>query len=237
MNILDARLTVFSVIHGADDTVTGGLAKVARKLGLASNNLDSTVNDATIESDRHMTGRDGEQKTGFASSVVPTLEEQTVAEHRPEKTQGSDKPILDDLGSQGGPAAARPGPEGPSQARLHDGSNQLFGAPADAARSPATDDRPPHASGEKNDADEEEAAAIPARNVLRQHLSAKVGAKPWTLPAPTPAVDPHGFEDPVSDNFFKDVWVAAATHNVCSLYRFVGRITDLKERHPDGNIP
>ncbi|EMD31689.1 hypothetical protein CERSUDRAFT_59668, partial [Gelatoporia subvermispora B] len=38
--------------------------------------------------------------------------------------------------------------------------------------------------------------------------------KPWTLPTPTPKVDPDGFEDPICDRFWKDVWLACAVHNI-----------------------
>ena len=39
--------------------------------------------------------------SGLASSQVPTLEEKTVAEHRPPKNQADDKPILDELSENG----------------------------------------------------------------------------------------------------------------------------------------
>ena len=64
------------------------------------------------------------------------------------------------------------------------------------------------------DADEEEEKAPGTRAILRKHLTAKLGNKQWQLPTPTPHVDPYGFEDPISDAFWKDVWVACAVHNV-----------------------
>lgn len=106
---------------------------------------------------------------------------------------------------------------GPAEART--AGNQLFGAPADAS-TVETDDQPPHARSGVEDADESEQAAVDARKLLRKHMSAKLGNKTWTLPTPTPKVDPDGFEDPVCDEFWKGVWVASAVHNVRLLHYF-----------------
>ena len=99
------------------------------------------------------------------------------------------------------------------EARVDNG--ELYGAPADASRDPKTDDQPPHAVSGKNDATEAEEKAVHARAEIRRHLSSKFNPKVWTLPTPTPKVDPHGFEDPISDEFWK-VWMACAVHNVGS---------------------
>ncbi|EEB93108.1 hypothetical protein MPER_08284 [Moniliophthora perniciosa FA553] len=40
-----------------------------------------------------------------------------------------------------------------------------------------------------------------------------MGNKVWTVPTPRPRVDPNGFADPVSDAFWKNVWVASAVYN------------------------
>lgn len=99
-----------------------------------------------------------------------------------------------------------------AEARVDNG--ELYGAPADASRDPKTDDQPPHAVSGKNDATEMEEKAVHARAEIRKHLSTKFNPKVWTLPTPTPNVEPHGFEDPISDEFWKKVWVACAVHNV-----------------------
>lgn len=207
-----------------DDDFTGDVAKASKKLGFTRSAMDSRANDATLEEERHMINRDGEKVPGFASSVVPTIEEQVISERKPERTSGSDKPIKDELdeGEKGEAGVAESngfthGTE-PSQSRVQDGSGQLFGAPADAAKYPKTDDEPPHAQGAPNDADDIENAAVGARKILRQHLSVKVGTKPWTIPTPRPEVDPSKFDDPVSDSFYKDVWLACATHNVSLIF-------------------
>ena len=100
----------------------------------------------------------------------------------------------------------------PPQAALETG--ELYGAPADASIDASHDDQPPHARASKTDADEEEEKAPGARSTLRKHLAAKLGNKQWQLPTRTPHVDPYGFEDPICDAFWKDVWLASAVHNV-----------------------
>ena len=100
------------------------------------------------------------------------------------------------------------------EARVDTG--ELYGAPANASRNPNTDDQPPHAASGKTDATETEEKAVHARAEIRKHLSTKFNPKVWTLPTPTPKVDPHGFEDPISDEFWKRVWMACAVHNVGS---------------------
>lgn len=223
-----ALIMIYVVIHGADDDLTGDVAKASKKLGLTSSNMNSKANDATLKSERTRTSRQGEDVPGFASSVVPTLEEQMINEKRPRDASGSDKPIkeeltLSDKDSKSNVHSGPPGdkdPATPAQARVHDSSNELFGAPAGASRSTRTDNEPPHAGRPSPDADAEESEAPSARKLLRQHLSVNVGAKPWTVPTPRPEIDPHAFDDPVSDSFYKDVWLAAATHNVRNLTLF-----------------
>jgi phospholipase D1/2 len=70
------------------------------------------------------------------------------------------------------------------------------------------------------DADDQEQGAVGARATLRRHLAGKLSAKTWTLLTPGPEVDPEGFEDPISDAFWKNVWVACAVHNT-EIYRKV----------------
>ena len=113
------------------------------------------------------------------------------------------------------------------EARVENG--ELYGAPADASRDSKTDDQPPHAVSGKNDATETEEKAVHARAEIRKHISTtKFNSKVWTLPTPTPKVDPHGFEDPISDEFWKKVWMACAVHNVSeSLSSLLSPITNM----------
>lgn len=176
-------------------------------MGFKGIHKDATADDEQLAQERQNFNKEGEKVPGFASSVVPTLEEKTILEHRPPSEQaGGSKPILDT------PEREQNG--GPPQARVHDGSRELYAAPADASKDAADDSEVPNARGGNVDPSSEEKAAVEARKTVRKHLATNVATHAWTLPTPTPDVDPHGFEDPVCDEFWKNVWVACAVHNV-----------------------
>ncbi|KAF9267545.1 phospholipase D [Marasmius fiardii PR-910] len=203
-NLLDsAKDAAEQTLHASGEAGSAEKHQIAEKIGL-SGDTSKTAGDV-LEKERTTFTRDGKEEPGFASSIVPTLEEKTVAEHRPptEQTKSND-------------AAAAHLPNG--HAPKDSGANasvdgELYGAPANASQSPQTDDEPPHASSGVNDASEQERAAISARDILRKHLTSKLGSKTWTIPTPRPQVDPNGFEDPVCDAFWKNVWVASAAYN------------------------
>ncbi|KAF8208791.1 hypothetical protein K438DRAFT_1667027 [Mycena galopus ATCC 62051] len=225
-------------IHGGAEAGEHSAAKILRKVGLVHNSMAQSAGDEALDNERKTFDRDGNLVEGFASAMVPTLEEKTVMEHRPAEEKADDAPIADKLqhanaASEAGDDVAQddsyfsdkengdtPAQEKgkPPQPRTDNGD--LFGAPADASNTAKTDDQPPHARSGVDDASEEEKAAPGARSILRRHLAAKLGSKTWTLPIPRPKVDPNGFEDPICDAFWKDVWVASATHNT-EIYRKV----------------
>ncbi|KAI0317663.1 hypothetical protein OF83DRAFT_1276417 [Amylostereum chailletii] len=208
------------LMAGGEEIGSKSLARASTKLGLKGEMADARTGDEMLKRERQTFGRDGEVIPGFASAMVPTLEEKMVFEHRPAASKSDGEPIEEN------PATKAQEEDGtaPQEARLEDG--QLFGAPADASESPEKDNEPPHARSGKDDADEEEQKAPRARSILRKHLTAKLGQTPWDLPTPTPNVDPDGFDDPVCDEFWKDVWVASAVHNVCH-HSFTDYGTDL----------
>lgn len=215
--IISITLTVSLAIHAAGETTSHTTSKALRKVGLAHNSVAQSAGDDTLDAERKTFTREGEEVPGFTSSVVPTLEEKTVAEQRPPKEQTEsteDEPFRQqktEEAKEGKPApngAALPNGGSP-QPHTDDGT--LFGAPANAMKSSQTDDEPPHAASENGDPDEEEQAAPEARATIRKQLDSGV----WTLPTRKPEVHADGFEDPVSDTFWKNVWVASAAHNVC----------------------
>lgn len=55
----------------------------------------------------------------------------------------------------------------------------------------------------------------------------------WSLPTPTPKINPQGFEDPISDSFWKKVWLACAAHNVSPFLSIQKPSPDLL---PDSNL-
>lgn len=101
------------------------------------------------------------------------------------------------------------------QAMTSDGK-ELYGVPADVIKA----DDVHHTQFDRQGGDENEKGAVRARSVLRKHLSVKTSSKQWAVPTPAPLIDPHGFDDPVCDEFFKRVWLAAAVRNT-EIYRKV----------------
>jgi phospholipase D1/2 len=73
----------------------------------------------------------------------------------------------------------------------------------------------------KNDNDGDEQKAQRARNLLRKYPNVKLGQPSRTVPTQKPKFDANSFEDPLSDEFWYDIWVASAVHNV-SVYRYLG---------------
>jgi len=106
---------------------------------------------------------------------------------------------------------------------------EKFGQPANAQDG---DEKPPTKAKDGKGGDEaeptgseptkEQEMAVKARKTLRKHLNAKVGMNPWSMPTPTPKVNPNRFHDPLDDKFWKDMWVAVAVHNVSYLLAYHG---------------
>jgi phospholipase D1/2 len=218
----------FPVAYGAEEIGLHKIARLGHKLG-ATGTATQAGDIATILEERQTYSKDGEKKFGFTDSAVPTLEEKTIMEHRPKEIDDqNEQPLMDALKVPG----AKEGE--PKEATTPDG--EKFGAPATASPNAYTDDLPPHARSGDKDTNPEEQGAVQARTLLRKHLSASVGAKPWTIPTPAPEIDPHGFQDPVCDEFFKDVWIATAVHNVSSPSCAATKLADIR-RALDRNLP
>ncbi|KAL0066150.1 Phospholipase D1 [Marasmius tenuissimus] len=199
-----AKDTANQAAHATAEASSTEKNKAAHKVGL-SHGTTKADGDKQLQEERKTFTRDGKEQPGFTSSVVPTLEEKTVAEHRPPTSQTQ---------SNDGAAAHLPNGDAHKEtAKDAKVEGELYGAPANASKSPKTDDEPPHASSGVNDASEQEQEAVGARDILRKHLTSKLGNKTWTIPTPRPHVDPNGFEDPVCDAFWKNVWVASAAYN------------------------
>ena len=144
----------------------------------------------------------GRNTTGFASSVVRTLE--VISEKQPPKDETDeatlkDQTIIEESESVSVQSGHTIGPHEPSSVE-----GVLLGATA-KHRSPSL----------RSGVDSEDATAS-ARETLRPDLGSKSGRKPWTVPTMKPKVEPQDFEDPISDSFWKKVWVASAVHNVSS---------------------
>lgn len=191
-----------------------------QKAGFGTGSLKAGISDKSLREEREMIDRDGQRKPGFAGSVIPTVEEQVVAEHQAEMTDKQKMGTVheegeDETQAEAGGAPDAAGDDPNSAGRVKDGSGEKYGAPADASKDITTDDEPPHVGQNGTAADAAEKAAIPARESLRRHLSNSADAKESSLPTPKAAgVDPNGFEDPLVDTFYKDVWMKTAVRNV-----------------------
>jgi phospholipase D1/2 len=149
-------------------------------------------------SERQDFDREGNVAEGFASSIVPTLEEKTIFERRPSARHTNGKPLFDALdegqedldGVQEAtvPDKVRDDVESePVNAQQNGGSNSApkingpaneqskYGAPANAEEE---DTGVPNRDTKRSDASEQEQAAVSARKTLRKHLAAKVGMSP-----------------------------------------------------------
>ena len=216
-------------VHRAADKVIHPVAVVVQGQFAAESGEDH-------EEEKGDYDKSGRQTEGFASSIVPTLEEKTIYERRPSATHANGQPLFDLIEEQEqGESAEDHGPSEatvPDKVKEHDtivdgrkeatkrgvpriqgerGDGELYGAPANAVDN---DDAPPNKDTERRDGeDAEQHAAIAARKTLRKHLNAQVGLSPWAMPTPTPKVNPNRFHDPLDDGFWKDMWVAVAVHN------------------------
>lgn len=144
----------------------------------------------------------GQKITDIASSVVRTLEEKAIIEKRPPKDETDeatqkDQTIMEESES----VSVQNGHTGPVGGGPHEPDTMDSGAP------------PRHKSPSLR-SDESEDATASARETLRSNLGSRSGRKPWTVPTMKPKVEPQDFEDPISDAFWKDIWVASAVHNV-----------------------
>lgn len=179
-------------------------------MGLAHNSVAQSAGDKELDAERKDFNPDGHQETGFASSVVPTLEEKMIIEKRPPAEQVTAAPREGKLQDQT-ILEQQEASNHDANAGMRTDDGVLFGAPANV-NSPQVDDKPPSRSG--SGVDEEEQIAPTARATLRKSLNGKPGNRAWTVPTSRPDVDSQGFEDPISDAFWKNVWVASAVHNV-----------------------
>ncbi|OCH94908.1 phospholipase D [Obba rivulosa] len=203
--------------HGTGEAGAKDMSTLLRKTGVTSTGLNATAGEQYLNEERRMVTPGGDKVPGFPSAVVPTLEEKVVAERRPRPERAEGEPIEEELiqSHENGSTQQDDPPD------VRDEYGQGFGAPAEAQPDLQHDDQTATARVGKLDAvDGEEEKAPGVRSTLRKHVAAKLGQKPWTLPTPTPKVDPDGFEDPICDEFWKDVWVACAVHNT-EIYRKV----------------
>ena len=156
-------------------------------------------------SERQDFDRDGELTAGFASSVMPTLEERTIFERRPSAGHANGQPLFDALDEQNKKGEGHDIPEAKITTKEReqfedkaidevenpkDGSGKApviagpaneqdkFGVPANAD---GEDKEVPNKDTERHTETDEDRLAVKARSTLRKHLSAKVGTSPVSV--------------------------------------------------------
>lgn len=94
-----------------------------------------------------------------------------------------------------------------------------------------SEDQEPFAS--TTGSDEHESSST--RSTIRKQRPGKLESK-WNVSIKRPQVDPNNFEDPISDRFWKEVWVTSAAYNVCGLL-FLVHYSLILRISADGNLP
>ena len=145
-----------------------------------------------------------EKMKGIASPVVRILEEKVIIEKRPPKDQTDKAKLKDQIFIEESESVSTQSRHtglvngGPNEPSTVDGV--LLEAPAKHKKSPSL----------KSNVD----STASARETLRANVGSRSGRKPWTVPTMKPKVEPQDFEDPISDAFWKNIWIASAVHNV-----------------------
>lgn len=198
-------------MHGTGDVEAKDASMLMRKAGLKTKAADAAASDKALEEERQNYTREGKKEHGFASSVVPTIEEKFISEQNQNSKQNGRASHNGDAHDGGGKLhSATVEDDNDSPEPRADG--ELFGVPANG--DVEHDDEVPGPSQEVEDSNAEEDAAVDARDTIRRSMGARLSNKPSALPTPAPHVDPHGFDDPISEEFWKKTWLACAVHNV-----------------------
>lgn len=188
-------------------------SKIASKglstAGPKQKNDEPAVGDAILQAERKDFTIEGKERIGFASSEVPTIEEKMMANGR------SGFPQADSIISAHNHN---------DNSRKYDGTDALTYVANSIADDPADD-------YQQSNVDERDSS----RSLVQKHQTVKLKTM-WTVPIHRPRVDPYEFEDPISEVFWTNVWVASAAYNVChSLVPYL-MIDSILVCHQDGDI-
>ena len=146
---------------------------------------------------------DEEKPVGFTGAAVPTVGAK-VLEH-PVPTLETEEPFNADKPSVREDQKSESNVDTPFDA--HTAGWEVVDGGAHAA------DESPHSMWDHSDLTEDQSTAYKWSNRTKQrHLHETKGKQPASLPAPY--IHPDCFEDPISDEFWEDIWVACAEHNV-----------------------
>ena len=185
-------------IHAANQASARTAAKLVHKVMP----YHDAVDEEPLEKRKIDTNAD-DVAPGLTKSNMLTLEEMVVTE-----TKLSNGPQnVDDDTTESHPTPVVNSVTSMSDSVVQAGSSDRY------AQSPAT----PYSAVTLDDTSPQEERAREAKSILRKHLASKFGDRVSTVPIPAVPRDPKIFEDPISDKFWHDIWVAAAVHNVSKL--------------------
>jgi phospholipase D1/2 len=203
-----------SVVRGVGENIKREAGEVIDKVAHPIDHMEGKVNlTGPTGPERQDIGPNGELVAGFASSVVPTLEERAINEDPQTAREAvySHGGIDDEIPPEATVTRESEEHERHGWGKPAEPEQEKFGVPAGAPEG----DGPPQRETEQLLPVEDSHDTQTARKILRRNLAAKSGPSgTWTMPTPTPKIDPNRFHDPLDEHFWKDIWVASAVHNV-----------------------
>ncbi len=156
---------------------------------------------------------DGGKPLYFPHALVPTLEEKVKVQHQPPTGLANGMINEENVEREEHKTVVSAAPVATKVENGH--------LSADAPLASKTYGPPPHTRMGKNDNGVHEQKAQRTRHLMRKYPNANLGQSPRTVPTQKPEFDADSFEDPLCDEFWEDIWVASAMHNV-GVYRFLG---------------
>ncbi|KAF8630837.1 hypothetical protein AX17_005196 [Amanita inopinata Kibby_2008] len=164
----------------------------------------------TLNTELDNTGQEEMGGTGSTSYIVPTSEGEIIGAQCIGDDQKNNRASLQGLDQEEGENCHAKGVKSTDQTFTQNGVP--YGVHGEC---PRTDE--PRQGRSTNQLDRE--LTSKSQTTFRRDAS-KSMRKNWTLPTERPRIDVNGFEDPISDRFWKHMWLASAVHNT-EIYRKV----------------
>ncbi|CED85185.1 Phospholipase D1 [Phaffia rhodozyma] len=234
--MMHASSVAHTIAHSQSQAINRAARKVADTITRSTHEVAMPDDDIEI-----FRLDDGRLAKGFVSSVVPTMEERRLAEHglidgplRRDEIQGKVGDIADAVFDASGNRMDQGKDAVSSQAALDKVeprvAETLTAEEGSKMKRQARDPLPVvgpggilyHLEGEDDIRMEDNAKLGGKEPISSRRRNNKTSNHPWSMPLPTPHVDPEGFRDPLDDKFWKDTWTSVAVHNT-EIFRKVFR--------------
>jgi phospholipase D1/2 len=188
-----------TVVHDSEDI---GFKDVLK--GLHTGGHEKQPQDATLEEEMTNYTRGCNGVPSSAETLTPTIEKRAVAEFQPPTERAHMVSTEENTGID---AREKVG------GALSD-ANVKNSTTADASMVSETYSKPSGPQIGKSDGDSEEQRVPRPRKSSRKNLNIKSSQSPWAVLTPKPKYHADSFEDPICDEFWEDIWLACASHNV-----------------------